>query len=172
MQVPTLMGWTQIIKASLDEFRQHLYQDLQMPSHNSDCATSNNIWHRGEQNSNPAPPQIHLQFESTILHQDTNEMSYSTSTGPPGDPKITLRIPKIIKHQKNNLDVPPGWKQAVDHWVKGDPSQNSPALKDWNPEWMKGKYKKMYTEAYYRCKVVALEFLERFNGNEAVFLDA
>ncbi|KAF8522173.1 hypothetical protein BU17DRAFT_44745, partial [Hysterangium stoloniferum] len=142
-------------------FRHVSFRHLQMLSHNSDCATSNNIWHHGEQNSNPAPPQIHLQFESTIPHQDTNETSYSTSTEPPGDPKITLRIPKIIKRQKNNLDVPPGWKQAVDHWVKGDPSQNSPALKDWNPEWTKGKYKKMYTEAYYQCKVIALEFLER-----------
>ncbi|KAF8496362.1 hypothetical protein BU17DRAFT_72458 [Hysterangium stoloniferum] len=164
MQVPTLMGWTQIIKASLDEFLiifGAVVNRIQI-QHLPKFIFNLNLLYQSR-----IPMRcliLHLQdhpFYLSPLYYEYTRLRVSLST-----------IPKIIKHQKNNLDVLPGWKQAVDHWVKGDPSQNSPALKDWNPEWMKGKYKKMYVEAYYQHKVVALEFLKRFNGNEAAFLDA
>ncbi|KAF8519784.1 hypothetical protein BU17DRAFT_47457 [Hysterangium stoloniferum] len=166
-QVPTLTGWTQIIKTSFEELRRDLQQDFQMTSNHCNCVASNS-WHHSEQRPNLMHPRAQLQFTS-IPHQDTIEVS---STRAPSDPQITLRIPKIIKPKKGHADVPPAWKQAVDHWVRGDPSQNLPALKDWKPEWTKGKYKKMYAEAYHQRKVVALEFLERFNCDEAAFLNA
>ncbi|KAF8496366.1 hypothetical protein BU17DRAFT_72462, partial [Hysterangium stoloniferum] len=179
MQVPTLMGWTQIIKASLDEFLiifGAVVNRIQI-QHLPKFIFNLNLLYQSR-----IPMRcliLHLQdhpfYLSPLYYEYTRPESiilriYETENY---IPRVSLSTnPKIIKHQKNNLDVLPGWKQAVDHWVKGDPSQNSPALKDWNPEWMKGKYKKMYVEAYYQHKVVALEFLKRFNGNEAAFLDA
>ena len=171
MQVPSVAGWTQIMKTSLEQFgqdiREGIRQDLETSMTCSTrpctsvldngchhhCVVSNLEYHGEQSRHTNVNPEQHIA-------QNRHTMAPDTPTAP--DTPINLRIPKIIKAKKGNLDIPPPWKQAVDHWLKGDPSQNLPALKDWKPEWTKGKYREMFGEAYHQRKVVALEFLERY----------
>jgi hypothetical protein len=166
MQVPSVAGWSQIMKTSLEQFRQDILEDICQDLQKLVPCTSvrdnvvSNLEHQQHiaQNRHTTAPDTQLQFVSIPPHAFIGTSTAIANS----DPTINLRIPKIIKAKKGNLDIPPAWKQAVDHWLNGDPSQNLPALKDWKPEWTKGKYREMFGEAYHQRKVVALEFLERY----------
>ncbi|KAF8516847.1 hypothetical protein BU17DRAFT_67293 [Hysterangium stoloniferum] len=185
LQVPTVASMTQILKAGLDEFAQN-FQATTCHSHRCPSATCDGAAHHGERHtcSSTMPSSTGIQPAVSRSQWEVNGGSSSQS---PDEPDVFLRIPKIIKPRKDCLDVPPGWRQVVDHWLKGDPSvKNSPPLKDWNQKWIKGRYKKMYGQVYYQRKLVATEFLERkrgsnvnnmifspkFKGDEAAFRQA
>ncbi|KAF8510373.1 hypothetical protein BU17DRAFT_55462 [Hysterangium stoloniferum] len=171
LQVPTVASMTQILKAGLDEFAQN-FQATTCHSHRCPSATCDGAAHHGERRtcSSTMPSSTGIQPAVSRSQWEVNGGSSSQS---PDEPDVFLRIPKIIKPRKDRLDVPPRWRQVVDHWLKGDPSvKNSPPLKDWNQKWIKGRYKKMYGQVYYQHKLVATEFLERFKGDEAAFRQA
>ncbi|KAF8510234.1 hypothetical protein BU17DRAFT_70143 [Hysterangium stoloniferum] len=143
LQVPTVASMTQILKAGLDEFAQN-FQATTCHSHRCPSATCDGAAHNGERRmcSSTMPSSTGIQ---PAVSRSQWEVNGGSSLQSPDEPDVFLRIPKIIKPRKDHLDVPPGWRQVVDHWLKGDPSvKNSPPLKDWNQKWIKGRYKKMF----------------------------
>ncbi|KAG1855243.1 hypothetical protein F4604DRAFT_1932305 [Suillus subluteus] len=46
------------------------------------------------------------------------------------------------------------------------------ALRDWSAEWLKGKNKAIFGSKYHQRALIALEFLEQYQGNESAFLAA
>ncbi|KAF8530352.1 hypothetical protein BU17DRAFT_79070 [Hysterangium stoloniferum] len=167
LQVPTIASMTQILEAGLDEFAQ-TFQATTCHSHRCLSATCDGAAHHGERHtcSSTMPSSTGIQ---PAVSRSQWEVNGGSSLQSPDEPDVFLRIPKIIKPRKDRLDVPPGWRQVVDHWLKGDPSvKNSPPLKDWNQKWIKGRYKKMYGQVYYQRKI----FSPRFKGDEAAFRQA
>ncbi|KAG1889608.1 uncharacterized protein F5891DRAFT_1073509, partial [Suillus fuscotomentosus] len=75
-----------------------------------------------------------------------------------------LGNPCIIHHSSGSQ--PPSseaasWRQIMKHWTD-----------DWLPEWIHGKNKKFFAMKYHQHLVIALEFLDQFNGHEPAFLTA
>ncbi|KAG1732617.1 uncharacterized protein EDB91DRAFT_1251666 [Suillus paluster] len=97
----------------------------------------------------PAVPSSILPQPSTLTR-----MANSLTTGSRLLPEKGLIIPDIVKH-----------------WADGDPEHGLLIpLQDWLPEWIHGKNKNFFAMKYHQCSVIALEFLNRFDGHEPAFL--
>ncbi|KAG2082120.1 uncharacterized protein F5147DRAFT_660578 [Suillus discolor] len=90
-------------------------------------------------------------------------------------PEKGLVIPDVPTRHPDGTHTPraASWRQIVKHWTDGDPKHRLLLpLRDWPPEWIRGKNKKFFAMKYHQRSVIALEFLDRFNGHEPVFLAA
>ncbi|KAG1901248.1 uncharacterized protein F5891DRAFT_1144993 [Suillus fuscotomentosus] len=90
-------------------------------------------------------------------------------------PEKGLVIPDVPTRHPDGTHTPraASWRQIVKHWTDGDPKHGLLLpLRDWPPEWIRGKNKKFFAMKYHQRSVIALEFLNRFNGHEPAFLAA
>jgi hypothetical protein len=61
------------------------------------------------------------------------------------------------------------WRIIVNHWLDGDPPRGlHTPLKDWPREWLQGP-NKIFAQKHFNRSVIALEFIETYNSNEAAF---
>ncbi|KIM51924.1 hypothetical protein SCLCIDRAFT_33056 [Scleroderma citrinum Foug A] len=64
------------------------------------------------------------------------------------------------------------WRVIVSHWTEGAPQLGLPTpLKDWPHKHYNGANQR-FNQKYLQCKMIATEFLNEFEGNEADFLRA
>ncbi|KAG1906357.1 uncharacterized protein F5891DRAFT_1138182 [Suillus fuscotomentosus] len=90
-------------------------------------------------------------------------------------PEKGLVIPDVPTRHPDGTHTPraASWRQIVKHWTDGDPKHGLLLpLRDWPPEWIRGKNKKFFAMKYHQRSVIALEFLDQFNGHEPAFLAA
>ncbi|KAG0694080.1 hypothetical protein DFH29DRAFT_1006668 [Suillus ampliporus] len=113
------------------------------------------------------PPSGPVQSLSQITCNGTNSFRPLPEKG--------LLIPDVPV-QRTDGSFPPrkdSWKQIIQHWLKGDPACGLHLpLRDWPGEWIRGKNKDLFATKYKQRSVIALEFLERYDGNEAAFMAA
>ncbi|KAG0693862.1 hypothetical protein DFH29DRAFT_815938 [Suillus ampliporus] len=134
----------------------------------------------------PAPP-LHPSTQplSQSPHTTISSSRPPVSTRPPSGPVQSLS--QITCNGTNGFrplpekgllipDLPPQkglLEQIIQHWLKGDPACGLHLpLRDWPGEWIRGKNKDLFATKYKQRSVIALEFLERYDGNEAAFMAA
>ncbi|KAF8506350.1 hypothetical protein BU17DRAFT_71311 [Hysterangium stoloniferum] len=78
-----------------------------------------------------------------------------------------LCIPSIAWKGPLNLH----WKQIIHDWECADPPcGHYIPLKDWDPEWLRGENRIMFGVKYHQRKLVAIEYIDRCQRDEMVFL--
>ncbi|KAF8175145.1 hypothetical protein BJ912DRAFT_858015 [Pholiota molesta] len=122
---------------------------------------------------------ISFSIPSSSIPPPPPSISFSTST--PANAKETalpaynLVIPDIpVKNSDGRRPHPrESWRWIVRHWTQGDSDRGLVhALKDWDPTWLQGTNKGMFASKYGQRKMIALEFLDQYKGDEARFLEA
>ncbi|KAF8126598.1 hypothetical protein EV363DRAFT_1525718 [Boletus edulis] len=82
-------------------------------------------------------------------------------------PDIPVRNPDGSRRPKSE-----SWRDIVKHWTEGDPALGlHTPLKDWPPEWTRGS-NRLFAAKHQQRSLIALEFTERFQSNEAMFIAA
>ncbi|KAG0702302.1 hypothetical protein DFH29DRAFT_805105 [Suillus ampliporus] len=134
----------------------------------------------------PAPPLPPSQLNPSASHhirpflhpvrlQSLSQITCNGTNGFRPLPEKGLLIPDVPV-QRTDGSFPPrkdSWKQIIQHWLKGDPACGLHLpLRDWPGEWIRGKNKDLFATKYKQRSVIALEFLERYDGNEAAFMAA
>ncbi|KAG1759372.1 hypothetical protein EDD22DRAFT_849297 [Suillus occidentalis] len=112
---------------------------------------------------------------STSPIQTLGQLTNSGADGIRPLPEQGLVIPAVPAKRADG-SFPPraeSWKQIVQHWLEGDPTRGlHHPLRDWPADWIRGKNKALFASKYKQRAVIALEFLDRYSGNEALFLAA
>ncbi|KIK36351.1 hypothetical protein CY34DRAFT_26368 [Suillus luteus UH-Slu-Lm8-n1] len=133
-----------------------------------DCITANVAGLR----TLPSLPSIP---SSTSPIQTLGQLTNSGADGIRPLPEQGLVIPAVPAKRADG-SFPPraeSWKQIVQHWLEGDPTRGlHHPLRDWPADWIRGKNKALFASKYKQRAVIALEFLDRYSGNEALFLAA
>ncbi|KAF8441343.1 hypothetical protein L210DRAFT_3503443 [Boletus edulis BED1] len=120
------------------------------------------------------PSAVQPHFESV---QSSDSSSLSSQPGhaqvrllpTPGlvIPDIPVRNPDGSRRPKSE-----SWRDIVKHWTEGDPALGlHTPLKDWPPEWTRGS-NRLFAAKHQQRSLIALEFTERFQSDEAMFLAA
>ncbi|KAF8128271.1 hypothetical protein EV363DRAFT_1297891 [Boletus edulis] len=82
-------------------------------------------------------------------------------------PDIPVRNPDGSRQPKSK-----SWRDIVKHWTEGDPALGLHIpLKDWPPEWTRGS-NRLFAAKHQQRSLIALEFTERFQSDEAMFIAA
>ncbi|KAF8527497.1 hypothetical protein BU17DRAFT_81680 [Hysterangium stoloniferum] len=106
--------------------------------------------------------------QTTLREMD--EIDMDTNAGPavltlPENCK--LYIPSIAWKGPLHLH----WKQIIRDWECADPPRGHYIpLKDWDPEWLRGENRTMFGVKYRQRKLVAIEYIDRCQRDETVFL--
>ncbi|KAG1781061.1 hypothetical protein EV702DRAFT_1193898 [Suillus placidus] len=111
---------------------------------------------------------------SRTLNPTTNSAG-TTNFGSRPLPEKGLDIPNLPVRCADGSYAPKkdSWKYIVQHWTEADPGRGlHVALRDWPAEWLRGKNKAIFGSKYHQRALIALEFLEQYQGNESVFLAA
>ncbi|KAF8578165.1 hypothetical protein K439DRAFT_1621520 [Ramaria rubella] len=132
------------------------------------CRSTNTTWF-GITNSASLPSTLHRCGEHSALQvaevpSIATELSRTTSeSGMPRD----LRIPPLPRTGSMNMR----WKCAVRDWLEPDLSRgHNVALKDWNASWYTGVNRERFGVQYGKRKLIAFEFLQVCNDDEAEFV--
>ncbi|KAG0705254.1 hypothetical protein DFH29DRAFT_997043 [Suillus ampliporus] len=123
--------------------------------------------------SNPPVSQPRPAVPSSILPQPS--ALTQLGTGSHLLPEKGLVIPDIPTRCSDRSHTPraASWRQIMKHWTDGDPECGLLVpLRDWPPKWICRKNKKFFAMKYHQCSVIALEFLDQFDGHEPAFLAA
>ncbi|KAG1780203.1 hypothetical protein EV702DRAFT_1266678 [Suillus placidus] len=89
-------------------------------------------------------------------------------------PTNGLVIPRLPLVRSNGLKTPKAesWKDIITHWLVGDPDRGlKTPLKDWPQGWYQGPNWKLAMQ-YQNRAVVAHEFINHYQSDEALFLAA
>ncbi|KAG1907643.1 uncharacterized protein F5891DRAFT_939549 [Suillus fuscotomentosus] len=89
-------------------------------------------------------------------------------------PSNGLVIPRLPLVRSNGLKTPKAesWRDIITHWLVGDPDRGlKTPLKDWPQEWYQGPNRKLAMQ-YQNRAVVAREFINHYQSDEALFLAA
>ncbi|KAG1770563.1 hypothetical protein EV702DRAFT_1249024 [Suillus placidus] len=89
-------------------------------------------------------------------------------------PTNGLIIPRLPLVCSNGLKTPKAesWKDIITHWLVGDPNRGlKMPLKDWPQGWYQGPNRKLAMQ-YQNRAVVAREFINHYQSDEALFLAA
>ncbi|KAG1770851.1 hypothetical protein EV702DRAFT_1270992 [Suillus placidus] len=89
-------------------------------------------------------------------------------------PTNGLVIPRLPLVHSNGLKTPKAesWKDIITHWLVGDPDRGlKTPLKDWPQGWYQGPNWKLVMQ-YQNRAVVAREFINHYQSDEALFLAA
>ncbi|KAF8133155.1 hypothetical protein K438DRAFT_1787671 [Mycena galopus ATCC 62051] len=82
-------------------------------------------------------------------------------------PDVPVTLPSGERSRKQD-----SWRIIVKHWEEGDPSHGlKTPLKDWPQSWLKGVNKPLAMKHHNR-KVIAVEFISRYNRDAEDFLKA
>ncbi|KAG1840392.1 hypothetical protein F4604DRAFT_1598900 [Suillus subluteus] len=111
---------------------------------------------------------------SRTLNPITNSAG-TTNFGSRPLPEKGLDIPNLPVRCADGSYAPKkdSWRYIVRHWTEADPRRGlHVALQDWPAEWLKGKNKAIFGSKYHQRALIALEFLEQYQGNESAFLAA
>jgi hypothetical protein len=116
--------------------------------------------------SQPPIYQLHSAIPSCILPQPSalTQITNGATIGSHSLPERGLVIPDVPTRHSDGSHTPraASWKQIVKHWTDGDPKCGLLLpLRDWPPEWIRGKNKKFFAMKYHQRSVIALEFLDR-----------
>ncbi|KAL4071195.1 hypothetical protein V8B97DRAFT_2104394 [Scleroderma yunnanense] len=63
------------------------------------------------------------------------------------------------------------WRDVIQHWEKGVPEKRLPPLRDWPYEYTHGPNRNLQSK-YNQRRIIALEFLNRYKGDEKKFVEA
>ncbi|KAG1883365.1 hypothetical protein F4604DRAFT_1920566 [Suillus subluteus] len=99
----------------------------------------------------------------------------STNFGSRPLPEKGLDIPNLPVRCTDGSYAPKkdSWRYIVQHWTEANPGRGlHVALRDWPAAWLKGKNKAIFGSKYHQRALIALEFLEQYQGNESAFLAA
>ncbi|KAG1885796.1 hypothetical protein F4604DRAFT_1573111 [Suillus subluteus] len=111
---------------------------------------------------------------SRTLNPITNSAG-TTNFGSRPLPEKGLDIPNLPVRCADGSYAPKkdSWRYIVRHWTEADPRRGlHVALRDWPAKWLKGKNKAIFGSKYHQRALIALEFLEQYQGNESAFLAA
>ncbi|KAF7799005.1 hypothetical protein EIP86_010235 [Pleurotus ostreatoroseus] len=118
------------------------------------------------------PPQMPPPFATPFVqHPTTAAHAILNVQGNIGGKQNTRKVQPIEKAVIPNLRRGPrAWRQAVDQWDQVDPDTNY-ALKDWPKEWYTGEMGTYTGAKYDQRRMVALEFIDKYDRDEDVFLE-